>query len=130
MAIVEDVAKLLNDSGNFGSLGVNIFGYEWGNVDSQILVMTGISVPSDLKDLYLEEAVQILVRGNKSESAKYAQATAAAIYEYLVGLSESNTVNGVEYKGFEPTSNIAQLGKDEDERHVFSLNFDTYRGLS
>lgn len=130
MAIVEDVVQLLVDEGTLGTIGTDIFGYEWGTSDEQILVMLGTATPSDLKDLYATDAVQILVRGQRVKSAKTAYATANKIYNYLVGLSENTIVNDNRYKGFEPSSNIAPLGKDENERHLFSLNFETVRGLN
>lgn len=130
MAIVEDVAKLLENEGSLGSIGSNIFGYEWGKPDEQILVLLGVVAPSDLKDLYATDSVQILVRGERTRSAKHAYTIANKIYNYLVTLPENNDVDGNCYKGFEPSSNIAPLGKDENERHLFSLNFETVRGLN
>jgi len=126
--IVEDIASLLSSSG-YGTLGENLFGYEWGNSDDQVLILNSSGTPSDLKDLYINEGLQILVRGNQREAAGDVYTKAYSIYEFLVKLSENVEINGTNYKGFEPTSNIAPLGKDENERHLFSMNFETYRGI-
>ena len=121
-----DIATLLNDNA-LGSLGVDLFGGEWGDVDAQTLVLDGSSTPSDLKEVYEQPSVQILVRGEKLQASHLVYATAKAISDFLVTQAESVTINTTEYKGFEPSSNIAPLGKDANERHVYSMNFSTYR---
>ena len=125
-AIYVDIATLLNDNG-FGSLGVDLFGGEWGDPDAQILVDDGVGIPSGLKEVYEQPSVQILVRGEKNQAAHIVYSSAKAISDFLVTLSESVTINLTEYKGFEPSSNIAPLGKDASERHSYSMNFFTYR---
>lgn len=128
MAIVEDIVGLLDDSSLFGDLSK---GYEWDSkTDEQILVMLAPGAPSDLKDLFVNEGVQILVRGNPKKSAKDAYALANRLYNFMVSQSENLIINDTRYKGFEPTSNVASLGKDANERHLFSLNFETFRGLN
>lgn len=126
-AVHFDVATLLNDNG-LGQLGTDLFGGEWAiNTDKQTLVLDGIGVPSELKELFEQPGVQIIVRGDKNEPAKNVYSTAKAIYDFLIMLSESVIINSVEYKGFEPSSNVAPLGKDANERHSYSMNFTTYR---
>ena len=126
-AIHYDIATLLNDNG-FGTLGTDLFGGEWGiSVDAQTLVLDGVGTPSDLKELYEQPSVQILVRGEKNQAAHLVYSSAKAISDFLVTLAESVTINTTEYKGFEPSSNIAPLGKDANERHIYSMNFFTYR---
>ena len=121
-----DVATLLDDNA-FGSLGVDLFGGEWGDVDAQTLVLEGVGTVSDLKQTYEQPSVQILVRGEKLQASHLVYATAKAISDFLVTQAESVTINTTEYIGFEPSSNIAPLGKDANERHVYSMNFSTYR---
>ena len=131
-----DVAHLLANNG-FGALGTDIFGGEWGSKDGadihkQILVIDGPGTPSDLKETYEQPGVQILVRGNKkSGGTDYADIEvyrrAKAISDFLLGLSDAVEINGVCYRGFEESTNIAPLGKDENERFVYSMNFFTYR---
>ena len=125
-AIHFDIATLLNDNA-LGSLGVDLFGGEWGSVDAQTLVLDGAGTVSPLKQTYEQPSVQILVRGEKLQASHLVYATAKAIYDFLVTQSESVTINTTEYKGFEPSSNIAPLGKDANERHIYSMNFSTYR---
>lgn len=121
-----DIATLL-DANALGTLGTDLFGGEWGDTDKQTLVLDGVGTPSDLKQTFENPGIQILVRGEKLQAAHLVYVTAKAIYDFLVTQPESVTINTTEYKGFEPSSNIAPLGKDADERHIYSLNFSTYR---
>ncbi len=126
-AIHFDIATLLSDN-SLGQLGDDLFGGEWlSGKDQQTLVLDGVGVPSDLKDSFEQPAVQILVRGDKNEASRSVYQRAKEIYDFLVTTSESVTINDTEYKGFEPGSNIAPLGKDKNERHIYSMNFTTYR---
>ena len=126
-AIYVDITQLLSDNG-FGTLGTDLTGGEWLiSVDAQTLVLDGVGTPSDLKEVYEQPSVQILVRGEKNQAAHLVYSLAKAISDFLVTLSESVTINTTEYKGFEPSSNIAPLGKDASERHSYSMNFFTYR---
>ena len=124
-----DVATLLN---------ANALGVSWyfsfsvvsgGKPDAQTLVLDGVGTISPLKQTYEQPGIQILVRGEKLQASHLVYATAKAIYDFLVSQTESVTINTTEYKGFEPSSNIAQLGKDALERHVYSMNFSTYRAV-
>jgi len=121
-----DVAQLLADNG-LGTLGVDLFGGEWGAPDAQVLCLEGVGTPSDIKDTYEQTSVQILVRGEKRARDHDVYAVARAVSLFLLGLSDCVTVNGTDYKGFEEGSNIAPLGMDTNERFMYSLNFYTYR---
>jgi len=126
-AVYYDITQLLSDNG-FGTLGTNLNGSEWLiGVDAQTLVLDGVGTASPLKQTYEQTSVQILVRGEKLQASHLVYATAKAIYDFLVTQSESVTINTTEYKGFEPSSDIAPLGKDANERHIYSMNFSTYR---
>ena len=125
-AIHVDVATLLNDNA-LGTLGTDLFGGEWGIPDAQTLTLDGVGTPSDLKELYEQPSVQILVRGARQEAAHLVYAKAKAISDFLLSQTECVTINTTVYKGFEQGSNIAALGKDENERHIYSMNFTTYR---
>jgi len=126
-AIHFDIATLLNDN-TFGVLGTDLFGGEWGiGFDAQTLVLDGVGTPSDLKEVYEQPSVQILVRGEKNQAKHIVYTRIKAISDFLVTLSESVTINTTEYKGFEPSSSIGPLGKDANERHSYSVNFSTYR---
>ena len=125
-AVHFDIATLLNDNA-LGTLGTDLFGGEWGDTDKQTLVLDGVGTPSDLKQTFEQPGMQILVRGEKRQAAHLVYDVAKAIYDFLVTQPESVTINSTEYKGFEPSSNIAPLGKDANERHIYSMNFSTYR---
>jgi len=125
-AIHFDVAALLNDNA-LGTLGTDLFGGEWGDTDAQTLVLDGVGTPSNIKELYEQPSVQILVRGAKLQAAHLVYATAKAISDFLLSQSECVTINTTVYKGFEQGSNISALGKDKNERHIYSMNFFTYR---
>jgi hypothetical protein len=128
--IFYDVATLLSDNG-LGTLGDSIFGGEWNiGQDKQVLCLEGIGTPSDVKDSFEQPSVQILVRGDRNQASHLVYDTAKKIYDFLILLSETVTVNNTEYKGFEPSSNIAALGKDDNERHTYSMNFYSYRSAT
>ena len=61
-----DVATLLQ-SGSFGTLGVDLFGGEWGVADRQILVLETSAPVSDVPATFESTGVQILIRGDKGE---------------------------------------------------------------
>lgn len=124
-----DVATLLGDNG-LGVIGTDLFGGEWNaGTDAQTLVLDGIGVPTDLKDLYEQLSVQILVRGDRNEAARHVYTRAKQISDFLLSRPECVTINSTDYKGFEQGSTIAPLGKDANERHVYSMNFTTFRNM-
>jgi hypothetical protein len=128
-----DVMTILSDN-NLGKIDSDLFGGEWGSCDKQTLCLEGVGVPSELKQTYENPGIQILCRGEKAgqEGGRdidvYAQAK--AVSDFLLNLDERVTINDVCYTGFEPSSNIAPLGKDENERFIYSMNFTTYRNQS
>lgn len=125
-----DVMTLIEDN-NLGVPEDNLFGGEWGKPDEQILVLEGVGVPSDLKESFENPGIQILVRGPVAGQEKSRDidvyTKAKAVYDLLVSQDDSVLINDVCYTGFEPTSNIAPLGKDENERFMYSMNFTTFR---
>lgn len=121
-----DVAYHLSQNG-FGDLGCEIFGGEWGKPDAQILVIEGIGTPADPKELYEAPTVQILVRGKKRQASHKVYMTAKSVSDFLLTQPDGIDIQGVCYAGFEEASNIAQLGKDENERFIYSMNFSTFR---
>lgn len=130
-----DVMALLV-TGGLGTIGVDLFGGEWGHtgtqdVDEQVLVLEGVGFPSPQPDVFEQPGVQILVRGPRSNQPDGRDidvyVRAKAISDYLLTLPDTTEVNSVCYKGFEEGSNIAPLGKDENKRFIYSLNFFTWR---
>jgi hypothetical protein len=125
-AIHYDIAWLLSSNG-IGQLGEDLFGGEWGQTDKQVLVLDGVGTPSELKTQYEQPSVQILVRGDRNEASHLVYEKAKQVSDFLLSLDSNVAVNSANYKGFEQETNIAQLGKDENERFVYSMNFSTYR---
>jgi len=126
-AVSYDIATHLAANA-FGTVGTDLFGMAWGKgVDAQTLVMDSAGFESDQKLEYEKPGFQILVRGERNESAKTVYDSARAIYIFLINVADLVTINAVDYLGFEPQSNIAPLGYDENERFIYSMNFYTYR---
>lgn len=124
--IYYDIALFLQANG-FGTLGTDLFGGEWGDVDAQTLVLEGVATPTDLKDVYENPSVQILVRGNVNEQDYLVYRKAYALHKFMLSLPENVDANGTCYKGFEEGSNLAPLGKDENQRFTYSMNYYTWR---
>lgn len=131
-----DVMTLIQ-SGGLGIIGLDVFGGEWGfsdsnkEIDEQVLCLNGVGAPSELKDSYENPAVQILVRGGRRGVGSYRDfdvyCRAKGISDFLLSQSDRVCVNGITYAGFEEASNIAPLGRDKNERCVYSMNFSTFR---
>ena len=116
------------DQEGIAVLGTDLFAGEFGvDVDAQTMVLEGVATPAELKELYESTAVQILVRGAKHKADYLAYAVAKTVSDFVLTLSSCVEMNSVLYKGFEASSNIAQLGKDSNERFVYSMNFTTFR---
>jgi len=126
-----DIATLLNDNG-FGSLGTDLFAMTWGTnssqqINKQILVMDTSGFDSNLRLEFEQPGFQILTRGDKRESPKDVYDRARAVHIFLINQPDLLTINGVDYLGFEPIGNLAPLGKDENERFIFTMNYFTFR---
>lgn len=127
-----DVTSFLQANG-FGTIGTSLAGGEWNRaingkeIDRQTLVLEGVGIPSDLKDLYEQPSVQILVRGDKIERDVDVYRRAYDIRKFLLSQPETVELNGTCYKGFEEGSNLAPLGKDDNQRHIYSMNLFTWR---
>lgn len=122
--IYVDIRELLI-SGGFES--DDIFGAEWGSKYKQILILGSGGPASDLKNVYEIIDFQVLVRGDLTESDMDVYIIAKQVYTYLCGLGYSACINDTNYQGFEPTSNLAGLGKDENSCFIYSMNFRSYR---
>ena len=130
-----DIMKLLGQETNGlgltqGSSGTTPLGHgEWMAITDkiQILVVEGVAPPSHQFDLVEIVAVQVLVRGAKRDSEHKVYKKAFDIYSYLLDLPDSFVSQGNEYKGMEASSNLAPLGRDEEERFTYSMNFISYR---
>ena len=86
-------------------------------------VLASEMAPGDLKDVYYQNGFQILVRGNPREGQKEAWERVVDVHGFLINLPENFIANGTCYKGVEIESNIAALGRDENERYMYSCNY-------
>lgn len=127
-AVSEDIMKLLHDNG-YGVQGTDLFAMQWGSdsQDEQILVMDNGGLDPPLKDMYEQPVFQILVRGKKNGSAKVVHDRIRAIHEFLIVQDADTTINSTNYLEFEPLSSLSPVGKDENDRMVWSSNYYTYR---
>jgi len=122
-----DIMTLLGANG-FGTIGTDLFCLMWNpGTDKQTLVMDSEGFDTEQKDQYEQPGFQILVRGDKRESPKIVHDRARLIWLFIKDSSDSVTINSVEYLGFELSGNMVTLGKDENERFTYSMNFFTYR---
>ena len=133
--VYEDAAfklqsEFIFNDGSSLSLGDNLSGGEWeSGIDYQVLLIDGVPVPSDLKDLYENVNLQVLVRGEKLEEDRKVYSRAYEVMRFFLNLPENTDLNGCIYKGFEQESGLLQLGKDSNERFTYSFNLSTYRGV-
>ena len=130
-AVCEDIRFLL-DQNSFGVSGTDLFSFEWGSnvegdeIDSQILILDADDIETPLKELYENPTFTILVRGSKVESGKTVHDRARAVYEFMIQ-RPSETIDGTDYLQFEPITGLVPIGRDENDRHVYTMTFYTYR---
>ncbi len=121
-----DLANYLAANG-FGTMGDDIWAGEWGPTNRQLMLMNGVGVPSDIKELFENPGIQIFARGDKRDADHVVYAAAKAVSDFILSLPDNIEIQGVCYTGFEPTTNIANIGKDSNERFIYSMNFSTFR---
>lgn len=125
-AVSFDIATLLNDNA-FGTLGTDLAGMAWlEGVDEQVLVLDTGSIDRPLALQSEQPTFQILARGKKKESLKLAHDKLRAIHEFLLPLS-TTTINGEDYLSFFPISAPTGIGRDKNDRAVFTANYSTFR---
>ena len=124
--VSQDIAKFLETSGE-GTIGVDIFMFGWGEQEeSQILIMETGGFDPELQESLERPSFQILVRGNKAESALTAYNKIRSVYELL--LAQLNLIiDGTCYPQFNPLAPPAGIGQDDEDRYIFSINYTTYR---
>lgn len=123
-----DLANFLAANG-FGTMGDDIWAGEWGPPNRQLMLLNGVGVPSELKDLFENPGIQIFARGEKHVADHVVYAAAKAVSDFILSLADNIEIQGVCYTGFEPTTNIVNLGKDSNERFIYSMNFTTFRNV-
>ena len=132
-AVSEDIKTLLNGEVSLSLTdGTDLFAFEWGNgedgaeIDQQVLILDTEALDSELKNLYENPTFQIIVRGAKNESGKEVHDRARPIYDFL-RQQLTQDIGSVSYLQFEPIANVLPLGKDDNGRHGYSMNFYTFR---
>lgn len=131
-AVCIDVMNLLSANG-FGTIGTNLFAMAWGDdVDSQVMVMDSegfeTTLKTDLDDMglpiagYEQPTFRVLVRGNKGEDMNTAYTAIRNIHEFLIVQTTTT-----DYLQYEPISTILTLGRDDNDRAVFSSRYYTFR---
>jgi hypothetical protein len=121
-----DIAQLLHDNA-FGVLTTNLFAMEWGqDRDDQILVLDSPGFDSPMKEVYENPIFQILVRGKPDADMITAHDLLRSIHEFLIA-QPTQDIGTTEYLQYEPISTIAGLGRDKENRGIFSISYFTYR---
>lgn len=125
-AVSVDIMQLLNDNA-FGTIGTDLFAMAWNeSVNAQILVMDVPGVDSPLKEVYENPSFQVLVRGDKGADMVTAHDLLRSIHEFLV-VQPVQFIGTTEYLQYEPLSTLSGLGRDDNDRAVFSMNYYTFR---
>ena len=126
----KDTVDFLHENMNepFANRGATLFCDEWAvGRQAQTIILVSDAPPTDLKDLYEEVRIQILTRGKKNEAAYKVYDKIKAIRDFLLSQPDDFQMNGSGYKGFEAVTNIVPLGRDNNERFVYSTNLSTFR---
>ena len=130
-SVSEDIRQLLNDNSK-GTQGTDLFSFQWGSgfegaeTQKQILVMDTQNIDVVDKLYYERPTFLIYVRGSTTESNKSVYDRARDIYEFMIQQVRQD-INSTEYIEFEPVDGPRNLGKDENNRFTYSMNFSTFR---
>ena len=125
-AVSVDIARLLHNN-DLGEFGTDLFAMTWEpSKDNQTLIIDSEGMTSDLKTLYEQPSFQILVRGKKKQSPNEVYQSMRRIHEFLI-TREREIINGTCYLEFEIKSMPYPLGKDENDRFIWSANYYTFR---
>ncbi len=109
------------------ALGTDLFiAEELDSPDSIVTVYnTGGFAPQSNYE-YLKPTVQVRVRGAKNTSSETSYTTAENIIDALHGVYEQ-TVSGTRYVQILALGDIFSLGKDENNRFIYTVNFEIHR---
>jgi len=126
-SVSEDIATLLAANA-LGTIGTDLFFLAWGDgVDSQILILDVGGFSTEDKENSEQPIFQVLSRGKPGEDMKTAYATIRAVHEFLIAEPTQDIGVGNEYQQFTPISTIMGLGRDDNNRAVYSMNYYTFR---
>ena len=121
-----DIMTLLGANG-LGTIGTDLGGAAWlEGVDEQVIILDTGSIDRPLALQSEQPTFQILSRGKKNDSMKVAHDTLRAIHEFLLPLG-TTTINGEDYLSFFPINAPTGIGRDDEDRAVFTANYSTFR---
>lgn len=125
-AVSVDMMTLL-ELNDFGTVGTDLFAMEWNaNVDEQVLIIDTPGIDSPVKDIYEQPTFQILVRGGQGGDMIDTYNRLRSIHEFLIS-QPTQSIGSTGYLQYEPLSTIAGLGRDDNNRAIFSMNYFTIR---
>lgn len=126
-AVSIDIMTFLAANG-FGVIGTDLFAMAWGEgVDAQILIMDTGGIDTDLKLVVENPTFQILARGDKNIDINATFGVIRSAHEFLISAKDP-VISGTAYiGGFEPRGIINSLGRDNNDRVMFSANYFTFR---
>lgn len=121
-----DIMMLL-ELNALGTRGIDLFAMAWNeSVQAQVLILDTPGVDSPVKDIYEQPTFQILVRGEKGGDMIETYDKLRGIHEFLID-QPTQFIGATEYLQYEPLSTIAGLGRDDNDRAVFVMNYYTFR---
>jgi hypothetical protein len=114
-------------SGTFGTIGTDLGAMAWlEGVNEQVLIIDTGDVTRDLALQSEQPTFQILSRGGKNDDLQVAHDKLRAIHEFLLPLG-TTIINGEDYLSFFPVSGPTGIGRDDNDRAVFTANYSTFR---
>lgn len=126
-SVSEDIATLLAANA-LGVIGTTLFFLAWNDrVEAQTLILDAGGFDTEDKENSEQPIFQVLVRGEPGEDMKTAYTTIRAVHEFLIAQATQDIGVGNEYQQFTPISTIMGLGRDENDRAVYSMNYYTFR---
>lgn len=125
-AVSFDIMTLLAGNGH-GTIGTDLGAMAWlEGKEKQVIVLDTGGIDRDSALQSEQPTFQILSRGKKNEDMQIAHDTLRAIHEFLLPLG-TTTINGEDYLSFFPISAPTGIGRDKNDRAVFTANYSTFR---
>lgn len=123
-----DLGKYLHEN-SFLTVGQDLFVGEWGNCDrhQQALLIDSVGMVPANQESYEAPSIQILIRGGLTQSYIDVYEFAQNVYNLVLGIPTPFELNANCYSGFSVGIPLQPLGKDERNRHVLTMSFQTYR---
>ena len=124
--VSKDVIDLLA-ANDFGAVGIDLFGMGWGEEnDQQIVVIDTGGFEAEVIESLERPSFQILARGNKTAGGFEVYDNLRKVYEFL-NIQGNVIINDTCYPEFDPLSPPASIGQDDEDRHLCSVNYTTFR---